>query len=209
MEQRYENLGHSVGTFVRHLIKASISTRGLKVERYLDHCRMPFSPVFSYTDIENYLATVQTDIETLPPMSERHKAMQIIDGVEPPWFRDMIKKKHPWALLSENIDGPEGIITIIRTESTNEQSTLDNIKEGYGATSRCGSGDGDNGSGVIGGKGNDGNGNRTYTPVCYNCSGAHRVWEYTESCRRCDPTCGQLPSLCPRYISSIDDLHKR
>ena len=109
LEQRYDNLGHSVGTFVRHLIKASISTRGLKVERYLDHCRMPFSPVFSYTDIENYLATVQTDIETLPPMSERHKAMQIIDGVEPPWFRDMIKKKHPWALLSENIDGPEGI----------------------------------------------------------------------------------------------------
>ena len=197
LEQRYSDLRHSVGTFIKHLTEASITSRGLKEDKYLHHCQMPPSTFFSFTDIDNYLAIIRTDIESLPTMTEHSKVWQILEGLQPQSFCDRIKKNYPWMLAVGTVDGPEGIIPIIERECKIEQSTLDSMAAGYGTTGNNNNSDNNGGTGFNGGSGS---GRHIRNLDCYNCGGAHHIRDCTESCKRCEPPCGKVSSECPVYL---------
>ena len=214
--ESYTPLSMHADTFVRHLTEAAITSRGLTEGRYLDHCKMAKATVFSFENIENYLTAVELDIESLPPMSDRSKVKQILEGLQPWKFQELILKKYSWVLSAGIVEGPGGILDIIQTECQQEQLVTDKLSEGYGVASKGGgnggnggSGGGSNGGGTSGGNGNNTNrggrddikgGRSTYTRKCFNCDGDHRISECPELCRKCVPSCGKKSQECPVYL---------
>lgn len=134
-------------------------------------------------------------------MSENSKVKQILDGLQPQKFRELIMTKSPWTILAGKVGGPEGILFIIRSQCKSEQLTTDKIKEGYGTTGDDGhkGGRGNGGEGGNGGGGHGG-GKGSKKLECYNCSGEHKIGQCTEMCRRCNVPCGKRTSECPVYL---------
>ena len=159
---------------------------------------------------------MQTDIDTLPAMSEQHtKVKKIMEGLQPRRFQELIVKKNPWAMAKDTV---EDIVATIAEECMTEQETTDRFKAGYGSTVNgggggCGGGGGGgwSGSGAGGhnrGGRNDAKGDKDEVKggrgknfkKCFNCDGDHRITQCTELCRKCVPSCGRKIQECPVYV---------
>ena len=211
---RYLDPGPDAQQFIQDLTMASIKSRGLTEDHYLDHCRMPTTSKFSFEAVDNYLAEVKTDIASLPPMTDHSKVMQIFENLQPLWLKEMILKNHQWVLSVGTVDE---IVKIIRTEALAEQTTADRINEGYGQCFKATDGNGDDGNGGSGSNGgskyrgiNGSNGGGYGGNIkCFNCDGNHKIGNCQELCKKCAIPCGKKVWECPVYLKNREKALKK
>ena len=196
---RYSTLRHHAPTFVKHLTEAAIASRSLTQDHYLDHCRMGTTGGFSCTAIENYLARVRIDIKNLPTMTVYSTIRQILDGLQPLTFKELILRKCPW-IMSDGSEGAiERLYATIEDEYRQEQVILDRLHEGYGATNKDAYLDNNDDNDEKVTQHNNGGGYGKAIQ-CFNCSGDHKIGRCTELCKKCIVPCGKKPSDCPGYL---------
>jgi hypothetical protein len=200
-EERYKGLQKKKAlAFFQDVTESAVEDQDLDEDRLLSYSGMAFSNVFDPKNVQKYISSVKLDLTALPKISELSAIKQILAGLQPAAFRQLIVAKNPHLQSAGTLEGEKGLYSLIRDARSKEQRATNLFTDGYGKTSKIGGSGGGRsggGGGRSGATGGDGDARYGYVPKCDNCGGMHSTGQCTTLCTRCKIPCGKCPRRAP------------
>jgi hypothetical protein len=207
MEERDDWSSDEDCPFLQDYTLFVVQENAMTDKNLLDHIAMPELKKFDHVAINDFLANIATAVRMFSkyqPSGDSGKVgaagipvqkqiMKAMSGFRPQTFAKKLLEDNP-TLYSGTWEDFE---TLVSSLSLNMQTQRILTSEGYGDDIKSGNRSGERT--VDGAAGSTVN---LADWTCPNCKlKGHKIYECGQKCIKCVPSCGQVPSKCPRYLA--------
>ena len=189
--------------FIQDYTLFVVHENAMSEKNLLDHIAMPELKKFDHVAINDFLANISTAVRMFwkyQPSRDSGKVgatgipvqkqiMKAMSGFRPLTFSRKLLDDNP-TLYSETWEEFEKLVS---TLSLNMQTQRNLTSEGYGEDARSGDRTVDRSAGSV---------TSLADWTCQNCKlKGHKINDCSQKCTKCVPSCGQVPSKCPRFLA--------